>query len=157
MQTGNALAEDPTPPGFTRSARTPAWLHLKFCIWQKIGDSGGQSQRRKAASERYAHSTTTIINHQVLSTKLPLKPQYIMLPPELLSRVVSTLPTFCRRLSLAFRQIAIVAVSQQSNRASSTCGIINRQLYTLCSLFGRLRARRQFSPVANRPSYKLRS
>jgi len=36
VQTGNALAEDPTPPGFTRSARTPAWLHLKLWSWRKM-------------------------------------------------------------------------------------------------------------------------
>ena len=59
VQTGNTLAEDPTPPGFTRSVRTPAWLHLKLWSWRKIDDSGGQSQRRKATAERYTRSTTT--------------------------------------------------------------------------------------------------
>jgi len=54
VQIGNAVAEDPTPPGFTRSARTPLWLHLKLWSWRKIDVSGGQSQRREATAERYA-------------------------------------------------------------------------------------------------------
>jgi len=54
VQTGNALVEDPTPPGFTSSARTPAWLHLKLWSWRKIDVSGGQSQRWEATAEHYA-------------------------------------------------------------------------------------------------------
>jgi len=107
VQTGNALAEDPAPPGFTRSARTPAWLHLKLWSWRKIDFSA-----RRTIATAWGYGWTL----RVLLLLLPRDARTAKRGVAIVSR-----PSVCLSVTLTCREHIGWTSSESVEQSSIAC------------------------------------